>query len=114
MRAWPTTTIDVWRGTVTDEFGDTVDIDPDTIPPVIHEEPAALAKGARNVYPQNSPTPQRVHSLDLRVDHDTDIRSGDRVRDNQSGTFYFIVDENTPSSIGYDADRHYSLRLVTA
>lgn len=90
MLALPTTTVSVLRGTTTDDYGD--ELDTDTV--VASGIPASVLEQSRTVFDQATSTPMVVHTITGRVTRGTDIRLGDRLRDENTGQVYMVQNVN--------------------
>lgn len=88
MIAVATTTVSILRGTDTDAYGDPAD----NATVAASGLPAALTEQSRLTTDPATGTPRTVHYTTLRISHGTDLRAGDRIRDEGDGSVY-IVDE---------------------
>lgn len=84
----PTTTVSILRGTDTDAYGDPVDNATVAASGVL----AALTEQTRQTTTPVDGNPRVVHYTTLRCGYGTDLRAGDRVRDEQTNLIY-LVDE---------------------
>ncbi len=86
MYAIPTTTVSVLRGTTTDDYGDTVTADTVTASAV----PFSLLEQRRTVFTPEDNQLRQIGYFTGRAPGDTDIRQGDRIRDERAGGVYFV------------------------
>lgn len=109
MKARANTTVTVLRGVATDDYDDEFDLDK----PVESRIPASILEARRTLHRKDSTTPQRIISYTGRVGAGTDVRQGDRVRDESTSTIY-IVDDVTQNSgfVGFTPDVKLDLRRV--
>lgn len=108
-----TTRASIYRGQTTPVEGlDPVD---NNVTPVAGLEslPASLIEKSRKVYDQTSQQQRTIRWCVGRFTPGTDIRAGDRVKDNRTGIFY-VLDELTtkPRSIAGQSDLILDLRIV--
>lgn len=86
MYAFPTTTVTVLRGSTTDAFGDAVAAD--TV--AASAMPFSLLEQRRNTYIATENRVEQVRYFTGRAPGDADIRISDRIRDELTGTVYFV------------------------
>lgn len=86
MYALPTTTVTILRGSTTDDFGDTVAADTVAASGV----PFSLLEQRRTVFTAVDNRVQQVLYYTGRAPGDTDIRLQDRVRDETTGSTYYV------------------------
>lgn len=82
-----TTRVSILRGQTTDPYGDPVD----NTTPAATGVPASIVEQSRQVTDPTTGAPRVVRFLIGRFYPGTDLRSGDRVKDERDGTV-FIVD----------------------
>lgn len=102
----------IYRATTVTALGDTLD---DNSTPVVGLEdvPASLIEKSRKVYDQASGELRTIRYCVGRLVPGTDIRKGDRIKDNTTGTMY-ALDELTikPRSISGSSDLVLDLRIL--
>jgi hypothetical protein len=104
-----TTTVSILRGTAVDDYGD----ENDTTTVAATRIPASILEQRRLVSTPDDPQPRAVVFYTARVLATTDVRTGDRIRDETTGEV-FIVDNHTRVSNPFIAnDIRLDLRLVT-
>ena len=86
MIATPTTTVDVLRGTTTDEFADVLDAD-ETI--VLARIPASIIERQQRVHGPKNSEDRIIRVLKCRMPNGTPVLKGDRLRD-AAGNLYLI------------------------
>jgi hypothetical protein len=84
--ATPTTTVDVLRGTATDDYGDTVDTDTVAIPSV----PASIIEQRQRPHQPRDGEDRNVRYFKGRVPRGTGVAKGDRLRDRTTGSVYVV------------------------
>jgi hypothetical protein len=84
----PTTTIAILRGTTTDTYGDPAD----NATPAASGMLAALTEQTRLTTTPVDGNPRVIHYTTVRVGYGTDLRAGDRIKDERTNHIY-IVDE---------------------
>lgn len=110
-----TTRVSILRGETQNTVGDPIDDNrfPDAVVPGLGDLPASLIEKSRKVYDFASQEQRTVRWVVGRLTPGTDIRDGDRVRDNRTGTIY-ALDEITrkPRSISGQSDLILDLRVL--
>jgi len=99
------TTLDVLRGTTTDEYGDTKQ---DSYP-VAYSVPASLIEQSQTTSRRADNRRQTMRYYRARVSPTSDLRVGDRVRDS-SGVVYVVDDITQPTSPVNTPDMRLRLR----
>src|SRR4051812_25658429 len=109
MYALATSSASIYRGTTTDDYGDTVD---DDTTPIRTGVPVSLLEQTNTVIPADGSTPSVVRYVAGRVAAGTDIKDGDRLLDERAGAKYAV----DFVSLGYmptgSADIQLHLRLI--
>lgn len=109
MKGQANTTISVLRGTAADDYSDDMDLDQTVGSRIV----AAISETRRAIKRSDSTTPERVMSFTGRVGAETDVRRGDRVRDERTATIYIVDDVVTqPGFQGHTPDKRLDLRRV--
>lgn len=88
MITTPTTTIAILRGTTTDTYGDPADNSTVAASGVL----AGLGEQTRLTTTPVDGNPRVIHYTTVRVGYGTDLRAGDRIKDENTDLIY-IVDE---------------------
>lgn len=103
------TTVSILRGSGTDAYGDPTDLDHT----VRSNIPCSIRELRALVTTTSDGRPQQARFLVGRLPSDTDVRDGDRLRDDRTGTIY-ILDAVTrnPSAI-MDSGIRLDLRRIT-
>lgn len=109
MLALATTTVTVYRGTSTDDYGD----EQDTDTPVHTGIPASIVEQSRRVTTRDDPTPRIVRYAVGRVTAGTDITDQDRLRDERTGAVYIVDAVSQMTSAAVAADVRLDLRRTT-
>jgi len=100
----------VLRGTTTDDYLDTVDADTvasSGVPAAIRERTSRVSGGATG-------QPRVVRVVSGQVRSGTDVRIGDRLRDDTHGVIYTVENVTDPGGPGNTADLELELKRVTA
>lgn len=109
MNATATTTVSVLRGTTTDDYGDPVDSNTAVATGI----PASIIEQRQTVTTADDPNPRVVRTYTGRVSAGTDIRTGDRIKDERT-TYVYIVDQfSQVSSPVLTNDLRLDLRRTT-
>lgn len=109
MLALATTTLTVYRGTTTDDFGDAGDTDT-----IVHTGiPASLVEQTRRVTTRDDPTPRIIRAAVGRVTAGTDITDQDRIKDERTGAVYIVDAVSQMTSAAVAADMRLDLRRTT-
>lgn len=90
----PTTKVDIYRGTTTSVDGDEVDV---TGVATYLNIPASIIEQSRAVGRRDSDLPRIVREVTGGMPHGTDVRVGDRLRDQASGIFYVVDAARQPA-----------------
>lgn len=100
----------ILRGTTENEFGDLEDNSTVAASGVL-----ARLKTTRSVVQDSATqTPRVITSTQARMPSNTDIRPGDRFRDDTNGgTTYAVLDVTQPDTQGHKSDLDVLLRQVT-
>jgi hypothetical protein len=106
--ALATTTCSILRGSTTDGYGDELDADT----PVRTNVPISIMEISSTVMTPEDPTPRVVRQVTARVGSEVDVRDGDRVKDESTGTIYMIDNVIRRASPVYTPDTRLDLRLV--
>ena len=104
-----TTTIDIYRGEDTDDYGDSVDTDR----PVYTGIVASIIEQNKTVRNQNTRQPEVIRSYTGRVYAGTDIQDEDRIRDRKTNQTYIVDGISQPANPAAVADINLDLRRVT-
>jgi hypothetical protein len=105
-----TTTISILRGdSAADAYGD---IEPSDTP-VYTGIPASIMERTKHVFTADAPTPMIVRYSTGRVGNSTDLRVGDRIKDESSGVLYAVDGFGKPSSPVHAQDIRIELRIIT-
>jgi hypothetical protein len=104
-----TTTISVLRGTTTDGYGDPADGSTAVATGVVA---SILEQRQRTTTPVDG-QPRVVRYFTARVPHGTDVRAGDRIKDEQTLTVYIVDTVTTPASPVRGPEVRLDLRRVT-
>jgi hypothetical protein len=84
--ATPTTTVDVLRGTTTDEFNDLVDVDTVALTGI----PASIIEQRQRPHQPRDGEDRNVRYFKGRVPRGTGVAKGDRLRDTATSTVYVV------------------------
>lgn len=103
------TTIAVLRGTETDEYGD----ERDTNTAVATGIPASILEQRRLTTVGDEQVPRAVVFYTGRVPYGTDIRDGDRIKDERTNTIYTIMDFTRTENPIIKPDVRLDLRRVS-
>lgn len=88
MIATPTTTVDVLRGTTTNEFDDVLDAN--TPAPGLTGIPASITERSQKVHEPKNSEDRIVRNFKGRLPYGTALLKGDRLRDRATGTVYVV------------------------
>lgn len=106
MNAVGNTTIAVYRGTTEDGYGDEVESEVPTKTGIV----ASLIEGRpRQVDSGTSTTPRFIRVATLRVGAGTDIQYNDRIKDEQTGTFWRVDSMGNVGNPAYAPDLRVDL-----
>ncbi len=109
MYTVPTTTISILRGTSTDVYGDVTD----TATVAASGIPASILEQRKTVF---TPADNRVQQIGMftgRVSQLVDVRIGDRIQDERTGTIYVLDNISTVASPALGNDRRLDLRKAS-
>ncbi len=109
MYTVPTTTISILRGTSTDVYGDVTD----TATVAASGIPASILEQRKTVF---TPADHRVQQIGVftgRVSQLVDVRIGDRIQDERTGTIYVLDNISTVASPALGNDRRLDLRKAS-
>jgi hypothetical protein len=93
VRFRATTTVSVYRGTTTNDYGDQVDT---TTTPVYTGVPASLIQTSRRQRNPSSGEVRIVHTVRGRLPSNRTVLKGDRLKDERTGRFLVIEEVNEP------------------
>lgn len=110
MYAAATCTGTILRGDALDEYHDRVDNSTVAASGVL----ARIESRGIRVVDQTTQTPNTVRTPYARMQSDTDIRPGDRYRDDTHGITYVVLDVDQPNQLGRESDLNVGLQRVTA
>lgn len=108
----PTTTVTVYRGSTTDDYGDETDVD--TV--IASGIPTHLAETRRTAYDPVTGTPRVIRYPTCRVpaSRDWGAQPGDRIEDDRTGDRYTVDSASTGSAgIASAGDTRLDLSAVT-
>lgn len=108
MKARATTTISVLRGTSTSGFGDTVDGATVAASGIT----ASLLEQRKTVVTPDDLMVRTVRYITCRVPAGTDVRTGDRIRNDATGDVYVLDGQAQPYSPSRTNDIRLDLRKV--
>lgn len=103
-----TTTVVVLRGEEVDEYADAVDADT----PVRGHVPVALSEGDKRVWVPAENRTTVVRQVTGRARPGSDIREGDRLRDERDQSIYLVEGVSRPQTPIGQADVRLTLRRV--
>jgi hypothetical protein len=109
MKATATTTVSLLRGTTTDAYGDTIDATTTVATGVT----ASLIEQRRTTKRRDEREPRTARYYVLRVPAGTDLRRGDRVRDERTSYVYIVDEFDQPVSPIRILDIRADLRRIT-
>lgn len=98
----------ILRGTTTNAFLDAEDNDTVVASGVL----ARIKTTSRRVFDSATQTARVVDAPAARMQSDTDIRPGDRFRDDTNGGTYAVINVTQPDQQGRDSDLRIELRKV--
>lgn len=105
------TLITVYRGTTSNQFGDTVDSNV----PFITDLPVTLVETGRTVQDPSTPTPRTIRQIYASVPEWAGIVSTDRLMDQATGDVYIIISvTKPPTTIGAPVDTVLGLKRISA
>ncbi|GAA1281511.1 hypothetical protein [Saccharothrix xinjiangensis] len=113
MYAVATCTGSIYRGTTTDDVGDTVDVDVDTATPVATRVLARIKTRTVQLRDQTTQNPITVRRPVAEMQSDTDIRPGDRYRCTRHRDTYVVLSATQPDQLGRESDLIVQLQQVT-
>jgi hypothetical protein len=105
----PTTTISILRGTSTDVYGDLTD----TATVAASGIPASIIEQRKTVFTPADNRVQQVGFFTGRVSQLVDVRIGDRIQDERTGTIYVLDNISTVSSPALGNDSRLDLRKAS-
>lgn len=109
MKARANTRVSILRGTSTDGFGDTVD----GLTAVTTGVNASLIEQSQTVRRRDEREPRTIRSTRCRLPAGTDIRRGDRIKDESTGVIYVFDEQVDPGNPVRRTDIRLDLRRVT-
>jgi sulfur carrier protein ThiS len=107
VRFRATTTVDIYRGSTTNDYLDEVDTD---TTPVYRAVPASLIPRSRRQKTPGTDEIRIVHTVACRLPSNRTVLKGDRVKDTRTGRSYVIeqIDE-PPADPGFTRDLSLTL-----
>lgn len=109
MLAQATCTVSILRGTTTTDYDDLADVD--TV--VASGLPASLIEQRRIVTTFGDDRPQVVRYWTLRLLAGTDVRDGDRVKNEQTGEIFMVDSLATQEVVVHHGEIRVDLRRIT-
>lgn len=109
MYAAATCRASILRGSTADEFGDEQDNESVAASGLL----AHIGEKASRVFDSATQTARIVRTPYARMQSNTDIRPGDRLRDDTHNITYPVINVTQPSTLGRTSDLHIELRRVT-
>lgn len=107
---YPTTTVAILRGTTTDGYGYEAD---DNATPVASGILASIIEQTQNTRRQDSDRPSTIRGYICRLPHDTDVRDGDRIKDESDDSIYMLDTITRAANPARAMDWQIMLRKVT-
>jgi hypothetical protein len=108
VRAYPNTTVKIYRGVAVDVYGDSVD----QATPLAEGVLASLIETEQEVQDASTETPRVVRSAVARLNQGTDVRITDRLLDERDGRLWSITDVTQVRNGAYDEDVRVDLEFV--
>lgn len=109
MWALATCRASIFRGTYTDEYGDTV---PNNAAALHTDVLASIIEKNSRVWDPATQTPRVVRVVSGTVPSTTDILTGDRIRDDRNGVLYVVQNVTRPRTPGRTPDVALELKRV--
>lgn len=109
MIAVPTATVDVLRGTTTNDFGDVVEADTVEIAGV----PASIVEQRQRPHEPKGAEDRIIRIFKARVPHGTGVQKGDRLRDIADGTVYVVDNVYLQANPFWRPDQALDLSITT-
>lgn len=110
------TTVSIMRGTTTDGYGDERDtqkpVRTNVIASIIQASPGVGTRAAQVQTPDTT-TPRTIRSYSGRLVANTDVRDGDRLKDERNGRVFIVDAITAPDSPVNTPDLHLELRRIT-
>jgi hypothetical protein len=106
--ALATCTASILRGTTTDDYGDTVDVDTAVHTGVLF----SIQEMQKTVFDPATQTRRVVRWYQAACQSDIDLLIGDRVRDDTHDVTYIVNDVTQPGGVGWDSDLAIELKRV--
>lgn len=103
------TTATVYRGTTTNEFGDTIDTDTT----ILTGTRMSIIEQSRTVFVPADNENRVVRFVRGRTLSNVDLREGDRIQDEQTGVVYVVEAVVNPGSPYSSGDVRVNLKYVT-
>jgi hypothetical protein len=101
----------IFRGTSTNQFGDSIDSNT----PYITDLPATLIETGKSVQDPSTPTPRTIRAIYLNVPEWAGILNTDRVLDQRTQDVYIVISVTKPPTIiGAPVDTTCQLKRVSA
>lgn len=104
-----TTTATILRGTTTNGYGD--EQDNDTV--AASGIPCSIIEQTRFTQDKSTDTPRVVRYVTGRMYHGTDVRAGDRIRNERDSVVYIVDSVTSPEHAAIQPDIRLELRRVT-
>jgi len=105
------TTVSVLRGTASNAFGDTVDLNE----AIVEGLPALLAETGKHVQDPSTSHPRTIREVACHVPQYAGVLNTDRILDESTGNIFMIIGIVTPPTIiGAPVDTVLQLKRVTA
>ena len=105
------TTCQIWRGSTTNQFGDSIDANT----PIITGLPVTLIETGKTVQDPSTPTPRTVREIRCIVPEWAGVLTTDRIYDERTADTYMVISVTKPPTIiGAPVDTVCQLRRVSA
>lgn len=105
-----TTTVTIYRGEGTDEYGDPVDAN--TI--VATGVRASILEQTVKAWTEVTTIPRNFRWAKMRVTHGTDVRQNDRIKDERTGDIWTIVQISDRGNPVRDTDLRIDLEMMNS
>lgn len=110
MNFYPNTTVSILRTTTTDAYGYEAD---DNATPAASGVLASIIEQTQNTRRPDSDRPSTIRGYACRLPHDTDLRDGDRIKDESDDAVYMVDTITRPANPARAMDWQVELRKVT-